>query len=455
MNSASDTIAAIATASGRAGVGIIRISGPDARPISATLAGPMPAPRMAALRRFQRADATPIDEGLLLYFPAPHSFTGEDVVEIQAHGSPIALGEILEALCKAGARLARPGEFSERAFLNGRIDLAQAEAVADLIDASSRQAARAAVRSLQGEFSQRINAAVESLIALRVLLEAALDFADEEIPAAAPRAVDERLKVIAEELSQVQKSAAQGRRLREGLRVAIAGKPNVGKSTLLNRLAGTDAAIVSPQAGTTRDVLREHIVIGGLPLILIDTAGLRDTDDAIEREGIRRAQAEIESAELLLWIVDDRDESLETRSPDPQPNTAISAQARQSLIVRNKCDLSANTPGVVVDQQGARMIRVCAASGAGCDILIAAIQQAAGLDNNSEQVYSARARHLEALDLALVRVQAAQTLAQQHFDAVLIAEELRLAQHALEAITGKFTSEDLLGRIFGSFCLGK
>jgi len=455
VNRASDTIAAIATASGRAGVGIIRISGPNARSISETIAGPLPAPRMASFRRFQRADATLIDEGLLLYFPAPHSFTGEDVVEIQAHGSPVALGETLEALCKAGARLARPGEFSERAFLNGRMDLAQAEAVADLIDASSRAAARAAMRSMQGEFSGCVQAAVESLIQLRVLLEAALDFADEDVPAAAPSAVAARLGGIAEKLSRVQKAAAQGRRLREGLRVAIAGKPNAGKSTLLNRLAGTDAAIVSPQAGTTRDVLREHLVIDGLPLILIDTAGLRDTDDPIEREGVRRAQAEIEVAELLLWIVGDRDESDETQAHPAQPNAAILAQARQSLIVRNKCDLSGNMPGVGVDHQGARVIRISAASGAGCEVLIAAIKQAAGLDENSPQVYSARARHLEALDLALVRVQAAQELAQQNFDAVLIAEELRLAQQALEAITGKFTSEDLLGRIFGSFCLGK
>lgn len=455
MNSASDTIAAIVTAAGRAGVGIIRISGPNARPISETLVGPLPAPRIAALRRFQRADATLIDQGLLLYFPAPNSFTGEDIVEFHAHGSAIALGEILEALCEAGARLARPGEFSERAFLNGRVDLAQAEAVADLIDASSRAAARAAVRSLQGEFSQRINAAVESLIALRVLLEATLDFTDEDVPAAAPTAVDARLCGIAEELVRVQKAATQGRRLRDGLRVAIAGKPNVGKSTLLNRLAGIEVAIVSPQAGTTRDVLREHIVIDGLPLILIDTAGLRDTDDPIEHEGIRRARAEIEAAELLLWIVDDRDDSHETQAHPAQPNAAILAKARQSLIVRNKCDLSGNTPGVGVDRQGARVVRLSAASGAGCEVLIAAIQQAAGLDENSPQVYSARSRHLEALVIALARVQAAQTLAQEHFDAVLIAEELRLAQQALETITGKFTSEDLLGRIFSSFCLGK
>ena len=453
MTAAIDTIIAIATAAGRAGVGIVRISGPHASSIAEIIAGPMPAPRLATLRSFRRRDNTVLDAGLLLYFPGPHSFTGEDVVELQAHGSPVALAEIVEAICAAGARLARPGEFSERAFLNGRMDLAQAEAVADLIDAGSRAAARAATRSVQGEFSRRIDSAVESLIALRVLLEAALDFADEEVPAASPLAVRARLEVIALELRAVQQAATQGRRLREGMRIAIAGRPNVGKSTLLNRLAGAEAAIVSPLAGTTRDVLREHIVIDGLPLTIIDTAGLRESDDLIEREGMRRAQAEIAQAELVLVLIDDRCEDGEIDSELLQKQ--LSDKNPQLLIVRNKCDLSGTQAGWGVDAQGVDVLRVSAASGAGFDALIAALKQKAGLDDSSTQIYSARARHLEALHGAQQHLQAALEKARERFDAVLIAEELRLAQQSLEAITGRFSSEDLLGRIFASFCLGK
>ncbi|MDB5985691.1 MAG: mnmE [Nevskia sp.] len=454
MTLAADTIVAIATAAGRAGVGMIRISGPQARRVAETIAGPVPQPRMASLRRFRRSDATVLDEGLLLYFPGPHSFTGEDVVELQAHGSPIALAEIVEALCLAGARMAQPGEFSERAFLNGRMDLAQAEAVADLIDASSRAAARAATRSVQGEFSQCIEGAVESLIQLRVLLEAALDFADEEVPAASPAAVRARLEVIATELRAVQHAAAQGRRLREGMRVAIAGRPNVGKSTLLNRLAGTEAAIVSPQAGTTRDVLREHIVIDGLPLTIVDTAGLRESEDAIEREGVRRAQTEIAQAELVLLVIDDRSNG-DDATPEQLLPWIDKNRNLQTLIVRNKCDLSGVVAGPDVDQQGGAVLRVSAATGAGFDALVAALKHAAGLDDSGAQIYSARARHLEALQDAQLHLQAALKRSSEHFDAVLIAEELRLAQQALEAITGKFSSEDLLGRIFATFCLGK
>jgi len=447
-----DTIVAIASAAGRAGVGVIRVSGAQAREVARAVAGAISKPRHASLRQFRRHDGSVIDEGLLIYFPAPHSFTGEDVVELQAHGSPIALTELVEVLCAGGARLARPGEFSERAFLNGRIDLAQAEAVADLIEADSRAAAQAATRSMQGEFSRRIDVVVESLVGLRVLLEAALDFADEQVPDAGPAPVRRRLESLLSEMQSVEHAAAQGRRLREGMRVAIAGRPNVGKSTLLNRLAGIEAAIVSPQAGTTRDVLREHIVVDGLPLTVVDTAGLRDTDDLVEREGVRRAQAEIAQAELVLWVVDDRSPESERTQP---PQISNSDKALQTLIVRNKCDLSGAPAGPDSAEATGPVLRVSATTGAGFDALIAEIKRQAGLDRSSVQVYSARTRHLEALQQAQRHLCEARKQAETHFDAVLIAEELRLAQQSLEGITGKFGSEDLLGRIFASFCLGK
>ncbi len=454
MSRGTDTIVAIATAAGRGGVGIIRVSGSAATSTVASLAGAMPPARQASLRSFRRADGTVLDEGLLLYFPAPHSFTGEDVVELQAHGSPVALGEILEALCEAGARIARPGEFSERAFLNGRMDLAQAEAVADLIEASSRAGARAASRSVQGEFSRKIDTAVEALISLRVLLEAALDFSDEEVPAAAPAVLLTKLQALADDIAAVLHASQQGRRLREGMRVAIAGQPNVGKSTLLNRLAGVDAAIVSPHAGTTRDVLRESVLVDGLPLIIIDTAGLRETADPIEREGIRRARSEIAQAELVLLLVDDRDTDLAAQLRLVQAELSDRETTLPILIVRNKCDLSGGEPGTTNTYREHTSIRVSATSGDGLDTLKTAIRTRAGLDDSSTQMFSARARHVESLQEAALHIR----LARHHAgtqDAVLVAEELRLAQRALETITGRFGSEELLGRIFSSFCLGK
>ena len=454
MSRGTDTIVAIATAAGRGGVGIIRVSGSAATSTVASLAGAMPPARQASLRSFRRADGTVLDEGLLLYFPAPHSFTGEDVVELQAHGSPVALGEILEALCEAGARIARPGEFSERAFLNGRMDLAQAEAVADLIEASSRAGARAASRSVQGEFSRKIDTAVEALISLRVLLEAALDFSDEEVPAAAPAVLLTKLQALADDIAAVLHASQQGRRLREGMRVAIAGQPNVGKSTLLNRLAGVDAAIVSPHAGTTRDVLRESVLVDGLPLIIIDTAGLRETADPIEREGIRRARSEIAQAELVLLLVDDRDTDLAAQLRLVQAELSDRETTLPILIVRNKCDLSGGEPGTTNTYREHTSIRVSATSGDGLDTLKTAIRTRAGLDDSSTQMFSARARHVEALQEAALHIGLARNHAATQ-DAVLVAEELRLAQRALETITGRFGSEELLGRIFSSFCLGK
>lgn len=449
---AADTIAAIATPSGRGAVGMVRVSGPRAPAIATALAGKVPEPRQAALRTFRDAAGEQIDQGLLLYFPAPHSYTGEDVVELQGHGGPLVLSLLLHAACVAGARPARPGEFSERAFLNGRLDLAQAEAVADLIDASSRSAARAALHSLQGGFSRRVETLLEELVQVRADLEAALDFADEDVPWITPQTLHDRTAGLVEIAEELIREAAQGRRLREGMVVAIAGQPNVGKSTLLNQLAGAEAAIVSPHAGTTRDLLREHIVVDGLPLTVIDTAGLRDSADPVEQEGVRRAWAALEKAELILFLADDRhgvtaeDAALLSRLP---PDIEV-------LLLLNKCDLSGRAPGREVDAQQRVQLRLSAAAGSGLDLLAAEIKRAAGLGaGGNEGLFIARARHLEALRQALASLRLARAHGARNASPELIAEELRLAQAALDEITGRFSSEDLLGRIFSTFCIGK
>jgi len=448
-----DTIAAVATAPGRGAVGLLRISGPEAAAIAATICGRVPEPRVAGLRRFRDGDGIVIDHGLVLWFPAPNSFTGEAVVELQGHGAPVVLDLLLRAAVRAGARLARPGEFSERAFVNGRLDLAQAESIADLIDAGSQAAVRAASRSLHGEFSQRVGGLVDALIALRADLEAALDFADEDVPWLSSAQMTERLAALDQQLAQLLVSAAQGRRLRDGLVVAIAGQPNVGKSTLLNRLAGTDAAIVSPIPGTTRDVLREHLVLDGLPVTVLDTAGLRETRDEIERIGIERARRAVEQAELLLYLVDDRsgvtadDEALLATLPATVPRR----------IVHTKCDLSgqpATAVDGVDDEPGARgNLRLSAATGDGIPSLISTLHAAAGLDDTSGDAFGARTRHVDALRQAAAEIAQARTQGLRSPE--LIAEHLRLAQAALEAITGRYTADDLLGRIFSTFCLGK
>lgn len=446
--SRSDTIAAIATAPGRGAVGILRVSGVDAFKVATALCGDLPKARSAGLRRFREADGSIVDEGLVLVFPGPNSFTGEDVVELQGHGGPVVLDLLLKAACTAGARPARPGEFSERAFLNGRLDLAQAESIADLIDAGSQAAVRAASRSLQGEFSRQVLALVETLIALRADLEAAFDFADEDLPWLNGPQLRARLNDISEQLKALLKQAAQGRRLREGMTIAIAGQPNVGKSTLLNRLAGADAAIVSPEAGTTRDVLREHLVLRGLPLTVLDTAGLRDTDNSIEREGVRRAWAALSQAELVLFVADDHhgltaaDQTLLAQFPAALP----------VLRVFNKCDLSAR-PAERFEINGQRAVRISAAGDLGIDSLIELICEHAGLAEPEAQAFTARTRHLEALRTADAHLDTANRLALSAPE--LIAEELRLTQVALDEITGRFSSDDLLGRIFSTFCLGK
>ncbi len=449
---ANDTIAAVATAPGRGAIGVLRISGPRATDIAQRIAGYVPPARMATLRALRDAGGAIVDRGLVLHFPAPHSFTGEDVIELQAHGGPVVLDLLLQAACAAGARPARAGEFSERAFLNGRLDLAQAEAITDLIDAGSAAAARAAVRSLDGEFSRRANELVDTLIGLRADLEAALDFADEDdVPWLSLQKLVERIRQLDAQLSQLLREAGQGRRLREGLVVAIAGRPNVGKSTLLNQLAGADVAIVSPIAGTTRDVLRENIIIDGMPLTVIDTAGLRETDDPIEREGVARARRALNVAEVALFVIDD---SRDIEPADSELLATLPATARH-ILVRNKCDLSGHPPGRI-DDPAMPTIRLSAVTGAGVDLLCKALLEVAGFAAGAEaSVFSARTRHLEALRHAQTHIVAARTLTGQKAAAELIAEELRLAQNALEEITGRFTPDDLLGRIFSTFCIGK
>jgi tRNA modification GTPase len=447
---AADTIAAIATAPGRGAVGILRLSGPRAAEIATHLAPPLPAPRLAALRRFRGTDGTALDRGLVLYFPAPHSFTGEDVVELQGHGGPAVLDLLLAASCAAGARPARPGEFSERAFLNGRMDLAQAEAVADLIAAASAQAARAASRTLEGALSQQVAALLDELTQLRVFVEGALDFSDQDTPWLEDATLRERFDALRGRLQKFMRQAEQGRRLREGLVITLTGAPNVGKSTLMNRLAGADVAIVTEIAGTTRDTLRENLDLDGLPVTLVDTAGLRDSNDAIEREGMRRAREAAGRADLALFLLDDRtglgaaDRALAASLP-PGP---------QLLFVHNKCDLSGRT-AEIFEHEGERHLRISAAHGEGIDRLRAEIRAHAGLDARSEGLFTARARHVDALRRTLEHVDAAARRVAEGAHAELAAEELRLAQQTLGEITGRFSTEDLLGAIFSAFCIGK
>jgi tRNA modification GTPase len=414
------------------------------------MVGKLPPPRCAALRHFRDVAGEALDQGLVLVFPAPNSFTGEDVVELQGHGGPAVLSALLHVACAHGARPARPGEFSERAFLNGRLDLAQAEAVADLIDAGSAQAARAAQRSLDGEFSRRVHALLDELTQLRVFIEGALDFSDEDINWLADDGLRTRLEILIAHLRDLLAQAAQGRRLREGLIVAIAGQPNVGKSTLLNKLAGVDAAIVTEIAGTTRDVLREDIVLDGLPLTVVDTAGLRDTRDPVEREGIRRAWRAFEQAEVILFLLDDRsgltraDEELLQRLPC----------GPEIVLIENKCDLSGRQP--CREERGGRVsLRLAAHTGGGLELLVAEIKRIAGLTERTENLFSARTRHVEALQRALAYAHDAQRRLHEGANPELAAEELRVAQQALSEITGAFTSDDLLGKIFSQFCIGK
>ncbi|MDG4595952.1 MAG: tRNA uridine-5-carboxymethylaminomethyl(34) synthesis GTPase MnmE [Candidatus Contendobacter sp.] len=445
-----DTIAAIATPPGRGGIGVIRVSGPLSIAIAEAVCGDLPAARQAAFRRFRAGDGVVLDEGIALYFPAPHSFTGEDVLELQGHGGPVVMDLLLARVLELGARLARPGEFSERAFLNDKLDLAQAEAIADLIASDTAAAARAALRSLQGEFSRRVRALVEELIELRMYVEAAIDFPEEEIDFLADRVIVEQLRTLREQLNALQATAGQGRLLRDGMTVVIAGRPNAGKSSLLNRLAGREAAIVTAVPGTTRDVLREHISIDGMPLHVIDTAGLRDSDDPVEREGIRRAWTEIEAADRILLVVDDQqgltveDRALRARLP---AGAAVT-------VLYNKIDLSGRSPTVRGGEWGTEIL-LSAKTETGLNLLREHLKACMGYHGGSEGTFMARRRHLEALERATAALERADYQLEVIRAGELVAEELREAQSALAEITGEFTSEDLLSRIFSSFCIGK
>jgi tRNA modification GTPase len=448
MTSPVDTIAAIATPPGRGGVGIVRVSGPLAADIAGQVLGRLPAPRQAHFGSFCDPAGELLDSGIALFFRAPHSFTGDDVLELQGHGGPMVLDAVLQATLTAGARPARPGEFTERAFLNGKLDLAQAEAVADLIDSASHEAARLALRSLQGAFSERIHRLVEGLIALRSYVEAAIDFSDEEIDFLSEGGVAERLSAIEAELRAVQEAARQGSLLREGMNLVIAGQPNAGKSSLLNALAGRETAIVTEIPGTTRDVLREQIQIDGLPLHIVDTAGLRESGDPVEQEGIKRAWGEIGRADRLLLIVDGmrgvtgEDRALLARFPAGVPVT----------VVRNKIDLTGDGAGVADGPLGPE-VRLSARSGEGLALLRDHLKGAVGF-RSGEALFMARRRHLQALAHAGEHLERG-ALQLREARGELVAEELRLAQRQLDEIVGTFSSDDLLGRIFSQFCIGK
>lgn len=445
-----DTIAAIATAAGRAGIGVVRISGPQVRAIAMAMLGAVPAPRVATLRPFKGASEEVLDSGLALFFAAPASFTGEDLLELHGHGGPVVLDRLLQRALALGARAAEPGEFSRRAFLNDKIDLVEAEAIADLIDSATEQAARAAVRSLQGEFSLQVHSLVEAITAARMHVEAAIDFPDEDIDFLDDATLRSRIEWIVSAFESLSQAARQGALLREGIRVVIAGKPNAGKSSLLNRLAGYEAAIVTPIAGTTRDPLREQIHLDGMPLHLIDTAGLRDSPDLIEAEGIRRARDEMGKANRILYVVD------ATRQPDAgtlaREIAALPPKVPVTLVI-NKIDAPDALP--VANETSWPVQRISALTGEGLQALREHLKQAAGYESADTGVFSARRRHLDALERAAQQVRSAEAHLLERRAGELVAEELRLAQQSLAEITGEFTSDDLLGRIFSSFCIGK
>ncbi len=454
-----DTIVAQATPPGRGGVGIIRVSGPKALDVAKALLNVELTPRVATYTGFHDANQEVIDQGIALYFKAPNSFTGEDVVEFQGHGGPVIMDMLLEAILQIkSVRLARPGEFSEQAFLNDKLDLAQAEAIADLIDASSKQAARSAVRSLQGDFSKHIHTLSEAIIHLRMYVEAAIDFPDEEIDFLSDGKVTQDLADIIRDVNHIREQAKQGTLLREGMQVVIAGRPNAGKSSLLNALAGRESAIVTDIAGTTRDVLKEHINVNGMPLHVIDTAGLRDSPDKVEQIGIARAWEAINDADRVLFVVDS------TTSSDIDPYL-IWPEFMQRLpagmpvtVIRNKADISGDN--VTLQQVDTphgpfSVISLSANTGQGVELLRDHLSQSMGLDTTTEGQFIARRRHIDAIDNTLEHLQIGEQQLHDNLAGELLAEELRLAHQHLSEITGEFSSDDLLGRIFSSFCIGK
>ena len=445
-----DTIAAIATATGLGGVGIVRISGPNAAKIGEKMVKTLPKPRYAEYLPFLDKSGETIDMGLAIYFVGPNSFTGEDIVELQGHGGRIVLDRLLQRAIELGARLANPGEFAERAFLNDKMDLTQAEAIADLIEAGSEQAARSAIKSMQGVFSTKIHTLVDAVIRVRMYVESAIDFPEEEIDFLSDGKILQQIDDIMLNFASIMQEAKQGVLLRDGMRVVLVGQPNTGKSSLLNALAGRDSAIVTEIAGTTRDVLKEEIQIDGLPLHIIDTAGLRESTDKVEQEGIRRAWLEVEQADRILVLVDDRggitagDTKILQKLPEQLPIT----------VIHNKIDLTAQVPELIVEK-GQTHIKLSAKKDYGLDMLRSHLQQTMGYEKTNESAFLARRRHLDALDRAFAYVQHSKQQLVDVKAGELVAEDLRLAQQALSEITGKFTSDDLLGEIFSSFCIGK
>lgn len=441
----------MATPPGRGGVGIVRVSGPKAQEIAQHVLGRTLEPRRAEYLPFKDADNLIIDQGIALFFANPNSFTGEDVLELQGHGGPVVMDMLLNRVIQLGARLAKPGEFSEQAFLNDKLDLAQAEAIADLIDSASQQAARLALRSLQGVFSDQVHQVVEQCIQLRIYVESAIDFPEEEIDFLSEGNVAAQVEELKEQLQQVIDSAYQGQLLREGMTIVIAGQPNAGKSTLLNSLTGKESAIVTDIAGTTRDVLREQILIDGLPVHVIDTAGLRDSNDQVEQIGIQRAWAEIAKADRLLLVVDaaagitDADQAIIDQLPEPRP---------PMTVIRNKIDLSSQQP--LIDSQALHpTIQLSAKHGAGVELLRDHLKSCIGYQSSGEGGFMARRRHLDALNRAMQHICEGEAQLLAAAAGELLAEELRQAQESLNEITGEFSSDDLLGRIFTSFCIGK
>lgn len=439
-----DTIAAIATSPGNGGVGIIRISGSLVLGIAEKLLTKSLTPRTAVYSAFIDADGSVLDSGIALYFPAPASYTGEDILELQGHGGSVVLDMLLRRVLSLGARLANPGEFTERAFLNNKLDLAQAEAVADLIESSTEQSVRSAQKSMQGVFSAQINALVEDLTELRIYVEAAIDFVDEEIDFLTDGVVENRIIRLLEGIQKIRKTARQGRLLRDGMTVVLAGKPNAGKSSLLNALAGHEAAIVTDIAGTTRDILRERIQLDGMPLHIIDTAGLRESDNLIEQEGIRRARVEIDKADKILLLIDAREPESEELLASPLNITRI----------YNKIDLLGLAPSISQTGQGTQ-IYVSIKTGDGMDLLTRHLKESVGYNDAAANVFIARTRHLEALKAAYEFSESALNQLRVSQAAELVAEDLRQAQQSLAEITGQVTSDDLLGKIFSSFCIGK
>ena len=446
-----DTIVAAATPPGRGGIGVVRVSGPKAPEIAAVIVGDVPIARRATFARFLDAQGEPLDAGLALFFPGPHSYTGEHVLELHGHGGPLVVESIVVRVVELGARRAQPGEFTQRAFLNGKLDLSQAEAIADLIDAGSRAAARAAMRSLQGEFSSMVRGLTDAVIELRTYVEAAIDFPEEEIDFLADSHLLRRFQTVRDHFDGVEESARLGRLLREGMSVVIAGRPNAGKSSLLNRLAGYDAAIVTPIPGTTRDIVRERIDIDGMPLHILDTAGLREAADVVEQEGIRRAHAEMSRADRVLFVID---------AVEDPGGLAFTAEKKRLpadvpvTLIFNKCDLATGIP-VADTYSGPARFNLSALTGKGLPELRAHLKQSMGYQTLESGTVSARQRHLDSLARARRSFEDAARQLEERRAGELVAEELRATQQALNEITGEFTSDDLLGRIFSSFCIGK